>query len=54
MKIRSVSVNGLFNEFDYDLTLNPDLTFIHSPNGLGKTTLMHMIYSILKGDMQYL
>jgi len=54
MKIRSVSVSGLFNEFDYELALNPDLTFIHSPNGCGKSTLMHMVYSILRGDTEYL
>ncbi len=50
MKIRSISVEGLFNEFNYDLKLNPDLTFIHSPNGYGKTVLMHMIQSALRGD----
>ena len=54
MKIRSISVDGLFNEFDYTLNLNPDLTFIHSPNGYGKSTLMHMVYSILRGDRSYL
>lgn len=54
MKILSVSINGLFNEFNYELSLNPDLTFIHSPNGYGKSTLMHMVYSIFKGDTDYL
>ncbi len=53
MKIRSVSVNGLFNEFDYELNLNPDLTYIHSPNGYGKTILMHMVYSALKADLSF-
>ncbi len=54
MKIRSVSVRGLFNEYDYELNLNPDLTFIHSPNGLGKSTIAHMVYTILRGDRSYL
>ncbi|MBO7352260.1 MAG: ATP-binding protein [Candidatus Methanomethylophilaceae archaeon] len=54
MRIRSVVVKGLFNEYDYELNLNPDLTFIHSPNGLGKSTISHMIYSILRGDKSYL
>jgi predicted ATPase len=54
MKIRSVSVRGLFNEYDYELNLNPDLTFIHSPNGMGKSTLAHMVNSILRGDRSYL
>ncbi len=54
MKIRTVSIIGLFNEFNYELSFNPDLTFVHSPNGCGKTVLMHMIYSVLKGDVSYL
>ncbi|MBR4244042.1 MAG: AAA family ATPase [Candidatus Methanomethylophilaceae archaeon] len=54
MRIRSVVVKGLFNEYDYELNLNPDLTFIHSPNGLGKSTIAHMVYSILRGDRTYL
>jgi ABC-type cobalamin/Fe3+-siderophores transport system ATPase subunit len=54
MKIRTVSVQGLFNEFSYELNINPDLTFVHSPNGRGKTVLMHMISSVLKGDVSYL
>ena len=32
MKIRSISVQGLFNEFDYEISLFPELTFIHSSN----------------------
>lgn len=54
MKIRSVNVRGLFNEHDYELKLNPDLTFIHSPNGMGKSALSRMIYTILRGDSSYL
>lgn len=54
MKIRSVSVDGLFYQYDYCLKLNPELTFIHSPNGYGKSIMMHMIYSIFKGDRESL
>ncbi len=54
MKIRTVGVQGLFNEFSYELSINPDLTFVHSPNGRGKTVLMHMISSVLKGEVSYL
>ena len=54
MKLKSVRVQGLFNEFDYDLNLNPDLTFLHSPNGYGKTILMHLVYSLFKGDAEFL
>ena len=53
MKIRTVGIQGLFNEFNYELDVNPNLTFVHSPNGCGKSVLMHMVYSILKGDLGY-
>lgn len=54
MKITSVSVFKLFNEFDYELVLSQPLTFIHSPNGMGKSTLMRMLYAALRGDIEYL
>lgn len=54
MKIDSVYVSRLFNEYDYELELCKPLTFIHSPNGMGKSTLMRMIYAALRGDVQYL
>ena len=54
MKIRSISVQGLFNEFDYEISLFPELTFIHSPNGYGKSTLMHLVYSVFKGDIEFM
>jgi len=54
MKIRTVVIQGLFNEFNYELNVNPSLTYVHSPNGCGKSVLMHMVYSILKGDLGYI
>ena len=54
MMIESIHVTKLFSEYDYDLDLCGPLTFIHSPNGMGKSTLMHMVYAALKGDMRYL
>lgn len=54
MKIASVQVYRLFNEFDYDIDLCGGLTFVHSPNGMGKSTLMRMIYAALRGDVAYL
>ena len=54
MMINSLYINRLFNEFDYEIDINRDLTFLHSPNGYGKSTLMHMLYSALKGDVAFL
>lgn len=54
MFVKSIRVTGLFNEYDYNLDLCIPLTFIHSPNGMGKTTLMRMVYAALRGDVAYL
>ncbi|MDO5852471.1 MAG: AAA family ATPase [Thermoplasmata archaeon] len=54
MKIKSIHVSKLFNEYDYDLDLCEGLTFVHSPNGMGKSTLMRMVYAALRGDVGYL
>jgi predicted ATPase len=54
MMITSIYVSRLFDRYDYSLSLCKGLTFIHSPNGYGKSTLMHMIYSALKGDTKFL
>ena len=53
MIVQSVQVYGLFGEFDYRLDFKEGLNFVHSPNGFGKSTLMHMVYSIMKGDISY-
>ena len=52
MKLISVSVTGLFNMFDHSLELRNSLTFIHSPNGYGKSTFVKMITMALKGDTE--
>lgn len=55
MKLTSVSVKGLFANFDHTINLRPEgLTFIHSPNGFGKSTLMKMIYDLFRGDFNNL
>jgi len=53
MKIRSLSISGLFGEYNYSMALNDRLTFIHSPNGYGKSTIMHLIYSLFDGEAEY-
>jgi len=53
MILRSIRVYGLFGEYDYDIELSGNyITFIHSQNGLGKSTLMRLISSILGGNME--
>lgn len=55
MKLRNVSVTDLFGIFDHTITLRPEgLTFIHSPNGYGKSTFVRIVYLALKGDTEEL
>lgn len=52
MMIRSISIYGLFGEYDYNVNLSDgNITFIHSQNGFGKSTLMKLIYNVLDGDL---
>ncbi|MCA6597925.1 MAG: AAA family ATPase [Pseudanabaena sp. M046S1SP1A06QC] len=45
MKIKQISVNGLFGIFDHVIPLNMDdrITIIHGPNGFGKTAMLRML-----------
>jgi len=55
MKLKTVSVTGLFGMFDHTVDVRPEgLTFIHSPNGYGKSTFVRMVFLILKGDVNEL
>ena len=54
MSITNVSIKGLFGEFDYSIDLCGQLTYIHSPNGYGKSTAMHLITAAFKGDVDYI
>lgn len=42
--IANISIEGLFNYYDYDIDLNKELSILISPNGFGKTTLLNFIY----------
>jgi ABC-type lipoprotein export system ATPase subunit len=54
MMIKSVYLSKLFNEYDYELFFNGPLNYIHSPNGFGKSTLMHLMTASLRGDVRFL
>ena len=48
LHIKSVSVKGLFNQFDHHIDFNQDerITILHGINGVGKTTLLRMINNL--------
>jgi predicted ATP-binding protein involved in virulence len=55
MKIRTISVYGLFGRHDHEVNVFTDgLTYIHSPNGCGKSTLIRMISLLFAGDTEEL
>ncbi|NER20707.1 MAG: AAA family ATPase [Symploca sp. SIO1C2] len=45
MRIKQISVSGLFGIFDHVIPLNMDerITIIHGPNGFGKTVMLKML-----------
>ncbi|MBP6021156.1 MAG: ATP-binding protein [Candidatus Methanomethylophilaceae archaeon] len=53
MKLRSISVYGLFGEYDYELQLSDGpLTYVHSQNGFGKSTIMKIVFGLFSGDLE--
>lgn len=49
--ISSICVEGLHGRISFNLSLKPDLNIIYGKNGLGKTTLLHIIANIAEGDI---
>ncbi len=55
MRISSISVHGLFGLYDHELKFSDEgLTFIHSMNGVGKSTTLNMLADIFEGDVDSL
>jgi predicted ATPase len=48
--VSSIQVKQLFDELDISLTFSRHKNFIIGPNGSGKTTIIHILASCLKGD----
>lgn len=52
MRIKQISVSGLFGIFDHVIPLNMDerITIIHGPNGFGKTAILRILNSFLNSQ----
>lgn len=51
--LKGFSIYGLFGEYDYTVNLSEGyVTFIHSLNGYGKSTVMRLISDTLKGNLE--
>jgi energy-coupling factor transporter ATP-binding protein EcfA2 len=52
--IRSISkiiINGLWDKYDLEWNLNPDVNILSGVNGSGKSTVLQCVYSLLQGFM---
>jgi ABC-type lipoprotein export system ATPase subunit len=50
IRIKSIKVSGLFGLYDHQVALKSDrVTVIHGPNGVGKTVLLKLTNSFLRG-----
>ena len=56
MRVHKVSIQGLFGMFEHDIPLFSEegITIIHGPNGVGKTSVLRLIYGTLKPDFSHL
>jgi len=49
-KIEKVRITGFWGNRDFEIALNPDVTFLIGVNGSGKTTLINLIAASLTAD----
>lgn len=50
--IRHVRVEGLHDQFDFNVELDPGLNIFYGKNGKGKTTLLHILANALELDFE--
>ena len=54
LQLQRVEVDGLFNRYHHRIDLtekNARVALLHGPNGVGKTTVLRMVNSLLRGDL---
>lgn len=52
MRIKEITVKGLFGIFDHHIELSGEcLTFIHSLNGMGKSTTLKLVCDLFDGNI---
>lgn len=50
LKINSINIVRIHKSYDYKVSFNEDVTFLHGENGAGKTTVMNILSSIISGS----
>lgn len=51
MILSSLEVRGLYENYDYNVRFNSDVTLLYGTNGCGKTTILNMITAIITGNL---
>lgn len=51
-QIKHLSVQGLHDQYDIELSLKPGLNIVYGKNGRGKTTALHIIANVLEMDFK--
>jgi hypothetical protein len=56
MKIRKITVDGLFDRFDHKISFDPQerVRIIHAPNGFGKTMILRIVNTLLSRPLRQL
>jgi predicted ATP-binding protein involved in virulence len=55
MNITRIRIEKLFGTLTHDIPLGDEgVTFIHGPNGCGKTTVLRLVHALLGNQLQYL
>ena len=55
MRIKTIKIEGLFDLFDYDISLESEenILILTGPNGYGKTTILNIIYCFFNKNLFY-
>jgi energy-coupling factor transporter ATP-binding protein EcfA2 len=56
MRLKKMSVQGLFGLFDHEIPFNQDgrITILHAPNGYGKTAILKLVAGFFGGSLAVL
>ena len=53
--LKRIEIKKLFDQFDYNIELNPEgITILTGPNGYGKTTILRIIHAFSRKDFFFL
>ena len=55
LRLSHIQVDGLFNVYNHCINLNlgDRVTFLHGPNGVGKTVILRMVNALLQKNFEY-